>query len=65
MPIYEYICPSCHHKFERLINKDWGSLPCEKCGAQAVKVISLSTFVVNGYNAKNGYSKEQKNDSNI
>lgn len=57
MPIYEYICLSCHHKFERLLEKDWGDLPCEKCGSQATKVMSLSTFVINGYNEKNGYTK--------
>lgn len=57
---YEYQCTSCYHKFNRLLKKHWDSLPCEKCGATAVKVVSPVNFIIHGYNEKNGYTKNEK-----
>jgi putative FmdB family regulatory protein len=34
MPIYEYLCPKCGHRFEELIlrKSDEEEVVCEKCG---------------------------------
>ena len=45
MPIYEYRCPACHHRFAVLQRLGEGNerLQCEQCGApQPVK--QFSTF---------------------
>lgn len=50
MPIYEYACPDCGHKFE-LIQKfsDDPAKECPSCKAQNVKkLISLSAFQLTG-----------------
>lgn len=50
MPIYEYACPDCGHKFE-LIQKfsDDPASECPSCKGQNVKkLISLSAFQLTG-----------------
>ena len=45
MPIYEYTCTSCEHRFERLrpmVRMD-DEAPCPECEAEAER--SLSVFV--------------------
>ena len=45
MPIYEYECENCGHKFEllrRLSDQD-GEIKCPKCGKQEAKRV-LSSF---------------------
>jgi putative FmdB family regulatory protein len=43
MPLYEYRCPSCAERFERLqpISAAMAS-PCPACGAPAPRVLSLT-----------------------
>lgn len=50
MPIYEYACPDCDHRFDEI--QKFSDPPCEvcpKCAARNVKkLISRSSFVLNG-----------------
>jgi len=46
MPIYEYVCPKCGHKFEvfyRNIRVTY-SHPCPECGTDSPKVFSTYNF---------------------
>jgi putative FmdB family regulatory protein len=49
MPIYEYVCSSCGHKFD-MIQKmgDTSTQKCEKCGKPAEKIISQTSFLLKG-----------------
>lgn len=60
MPIYQYHCNACGHEFEKFSNSTkTESEICEKCGKKCKKIISLSSFIINGYSEKNGYSKKE------
>ncbi len=62
MPIYEYKCNSCGHRFERL--QSFSEEPvkaCPRCGGDVRKLISHSSFILKGtgwyatdYARKNG-----------
>ena len=58
MPIYEYKCWNCNHKFEKIKDIKWKDSEeiCSNCGVIVSRVISKPSFKVNGYNEKNGYS---------
>lgn len=46
MPIYEYVCPNCGHKFE-LRSLEFGKpeeASCPKCGTDSPKVFSTYNF---------------------
>lgn len=47
MPIYEYECPNCHKRSEKLrkISDRNQSLPCTACGSDMVLVFSSSNFL--------------------
>ncbi|HEX4205224.1 MAG TPA: zinc ribbon domain-containing protein [Ktedonobacteraceae bacterium] len=42
MPIYEYVCPACHTRFEevRLMKEADDPSPCPRCDIQAQRQIS-------------------------
>lgn len=44
MPLYEYECRSCHHRFEALVRND-SPPPCPNCQATGLERI-LSMFAV-------------------
>ena len=49
MPIYEYVCQSCRHRFE--VKQSMADLPlssCERCGKAVTKVISVSAIMFKG-----------------
>ncbi len=49
MPIYEYVCQSCRHRFE--VKQSMADLPlssCERCGKAVTKVISASAIMFKG-----------------
>lgn len=49
MPIYEYECERCHHRFE--IMQKFSDRPlkkCEKCGGPVQKVLSAPGLVFKG-----------------
>ena len=50
MPIYEYACPDCGHKFDALQKFDDAPITvCPQCAATAVKkLISATNFVLKG-----------------
>lgn len=65
MPLYEFQCNICGYIFEEICKKFEptkisSSCPvCKENGKTSIakKIISKTSFVINGYNAKNGYSK--------
>src|SRR5213075_994521 len=46
MPIYEFSC-ACGNRFEELLNGQWLSWKCPKCGEEAPKMVS--TFAFKGF----------------
>ncbi len=40
MPIYEYGCPSCNHKFEELVMGGREPKACPKCGGKVKRQMS-------------------------
>jgi len=57
MPIYEYRCKECSHRFEKLMKYKDPIPKCPKCEAsQPVKLISVGSFVLKGSGwYKDGY----------
>ncbi len=48
MPIYEYLCPRCEHRFEELQRMgEEASPPCEECGCKKTRR-QFSTFAMGG-----------------
>jgi len=41
MPIYEFICKSCQHRFEKLSRMTESTQSCPLCGGSAEKAISV------------------------
>ena len=49
MPIYEYVCPECEVKFDRLQPTGSSQAQCPHCGMPSKKAISLfAAFVATG-----------------
>jgi putative FmdB family regulatory protein len=49
VPIYEYVCQSCQHRFE--VKQSMADPPlssCERCGQTVTKVISASAIMFKG-----------------
>jgi len=57
MPVYEYECPKCKHRFERLVKISDPLPECPECGHKPVeKAVSVSTFKLKGGGwAEDGY----------
>jgi len=60
MPIWRFFCPSCVKSRERWFTSYAASehARCEVCETLLEREWSSGSFVVNGYNAKNLYSKK-------
>ena len=58
MPIHEFLCP-CGAIKEEIVPSGTKEIRC-KCGKTAVKIMSSSTFKINGYSYANGYAKKGK-----
>lgn len=43
MPIYEYECEKCGHRFDKLVSRSDVKVKCEKCASARVKKL-ISTF---------------------
>jgi putative FmdB family regulatory protein len=62
MPIYNYKCSSCNHRFKRVqkySEKEQTLLEkCEKCNKEdIIEVVSFSSFILKGQRwFKNGYT---------
>lgn len=72
MPIYEYQCPACAHRFEKLQKiSDPPATDCPACGgAEVRKLVSQSAFILKGagwykdhYGLKKGESKPASGES--
>ena len=49
MPIYEYVCGACNHRFEKLQSMSFeGEVMCPECGKSAKKAISVFCAVSKG-----------------
>ena len=49
MPIYEYVCPQCNVRFDRLQPTGTSHAECPDCGLPSKKALSLfSAFVSTG-----------------
>lgn len=48
MPIYEYACRQCGHRFERLVSMSAPPPACPECGAETRKLVSAVAFVLKG-----------------
>lgn len=61
MPRFDFLCPVCQEvRMDVYISTADVTAPrvvCPHCGAPMVRKPAAPAFVVNGYNAKNGYSK--------
>lgn len=67
MPIYEYQCPKCQHRFEEWVkvSEAHGQEPCPKCGEPSPRIMSHTSFVLKGggwYVSDYGYRKGVKED---
>ncbi|MBX2803820.1 MAG: zinc ribbon domain-containing protein [Myxococcales bacterium] len=70
MPIYEYQCSECGHRFERLVRIGADAPPCPECSAEVRKLISQSGFILKGggwykdhYGLKSSGSSSSSSDS--
>ena len=48
LPIYEYACDSCGHRFEKLVRVGAELPPCPECGSTVRKLVSQSGFILRG-----------------
>jgi len=49
MPIYDYCCEKCSHKYEKLVKLDAAHPPCPECNSEDVKkLVSPSGFLLKG-----------------
>lgn len=48
MPIYEYACEACGHRFEKLMRISADPPPCPECEGEVKKLVSASAFVLKG-----------------
>jgi putative FmdB family regulatory protein len=49
MPIYEYVCDSCGHQFDKIQKmSDSNIQKCENCGKEAKRIISQTSFMLKG-----------------
>ncbi|MEZ4236555.1 MAG: zinc ribbon domain-containing protein [Myxococcota bacterium] len=48
MPIYEYECTSCGHRFEQLVRIGADAPPCPECAHEVRKLVSPSAFILKG-----------------
>ncbi len=63
MPVYEYKCGECEHKFELShgYSKDTGDIKCPKCGGPVKRMITGgSGFIMKGGGTRNMTGNRQK-----
>jgi len=59
MPVFEYECGECQHITEEIhtISENVRETTCEKCGAPASRIVSLSSFHLVGSGwCRDGYT---------
>lgn len=60
MPVWEFRCPNCETTVERwFVNHEASThAKCETCFTPLERLLSVTAFIVKGYNAKNNYSRK-------
>lgn len=48
MPIFDYLCPSCNTKFEKIVKAFDSDVECPKCSTLSNKQVSTPTFIMTG-----------------
>jgi len=48
MPLYEYHCPSCNHKFDKLQSMNATGADCPQCEQPAKRAISVFASITSG-----------------
>ncbi|HIL31604.1 MAG TPA: zinc ribbon domain-containing protein [Dehalococcoidia bacterium] len=48
MPLYEYLCPTCDHKFEKLQSMTSTGADCPNCEQPSKRAISVFASVTRG-----------------
>ncbi len=63
MPIYEYRCEECGHRFEVLTSSRHAQQDCPECGHErCTKLISTGSFILKGGGwYSDGYQKPKEN----
>jgi putative FmdB family regulatory protein len=62
MPLYEYACSKCNESFELMKSfSDTAPVKCPKCGEEAKKLISTTSFQLKG---TGWYKTDYQNKSN-
>jgi putative FmdB family regulatory protein len=68
MPLYEFRCKHCNTEIEMLKKMDEKRPKCSVCGRSMVRLMSSTTFILNGRNwAKDNYGlkKGGKNEKRM
>ena len=59
MPIFEYSCQSCAHKFEELVLSSSATVSCPKCSSNS-SIKQLSVFSSPGSEPQTGFSRRMR-----
>lgn len=60
MPIYQFKC-KCGKEVEKIVKIGTKEIKCPVCNGTADKIISPSSFIINGYSYKNHYGLKKDN----
>ena len=56
MPIYEYLCPTCDHKFEKLQSMSATGAECPRCEQPAKRALSVFASITAGGSSGSEFS---------
>ena len=56
MPLYEYYCPTCQHKFDKLQPMSADGADCPNCEQPARRAISVFASISAGASSDTGFS---------
>ena len=56
MPIYEYLCPTCDHKFEKLQSMSATGAECPRCEQPAKRALSVFASITAGGSSNSEFS---------
>ena len=56
MPIYEYLCPTCDHKFEKLQSMSATGAECPRCEQPAKRALSVFASITAGGSSSSEFS---------
>jgi len=61
MPTYDFKCEYCEHEEELFVKLDARAPECPSCGRSMIKLISATSFILNGNNwERDGYGLRNK-----